>query len=188
MDEESRIRELVVEVLDANATPEEVCREHPELLGPVRTRLEGVRRIEAQIGAVFPSLGSSVGAPDGLARARKPPTIPGYEVLELIGNGGMGVVYRARHLRLDRVVAIQMLLAGVYARERDLERFRREARAVAALRHPNIVQVHDTDEHEGVPYLAMEFIDGGTLTSALAGVPQTVRKAAEMVSILARAV
>ena len=75
----------------------------------------------------------------------------------------MGVVYRARHLRLNRPVALKMLLAGPYARPEERERFQREAEAVAGLRHPNIVQVYDVGDLDGRPYFTMEFVEGGSL-------------------------
>src|SRR5262249_50565871 len=116
------------------------------------------------------------------------PTIPGYEVVAVLGHGGMGVVYKARHLRLSRVVAVKMLLAGAYAGPQELARFLQEAEAVAGLRHPNIVQVYDVGDLAGLPYFTMELLEGGSLAQKLAGVPQPARKAAALVRKLARAV
>jgi serine/threonine-protein kinase len=116
------------------------------------------------------------------------PQIPGYVVLEVLGHGGMGVVYKARHLRLDRTVALKMLLAGGVHGPEHRERFAREAAAVAGLRHPNIVQVHDMGEHNGQPYFTMEFVEGGNLAQKLAGTPQSPRQAAELSATLAAAV
>jgi WD40 repeat protein len=116
------------------------------------------------------------------------PTVPGYEVLGAVGRGGMGVVYRARQLSLDRVVALKMILAGPHAGPKDLARFRAEAAAVARLQHPNIVQVHDVGEADGRPFLAMEFVAGGSLAEHLGGRPQPVGAAARLVELLARAV
>src|SRR5262249_25048226 len=96
--------------------------------------------------------------------------------------------FRARHLRLNRLVAVKMMLAGAYASPRERKRFQREAEAVAGLRHPNIVQVHDVGEHDGQPYSTMEFMEGGSLAQALAGAPQPARRAAEPIVTLARAV
>src|SRR5262245_13908502 len=115
------------------------------------------------------------------------PQIPGYEVEAILGRGGMGIVYQARHLRLNRTVALKMLLAGVYAGPQDLARFLREAEAEASLRHPHIVQVHDVGEHEGRPYCTMEFVEGGSLAQKLSGTPQSVRQAAALVATLAGA-
>src|SRR5262249_51880339 len=101
---------------------------------------------------------------------------------------GMGIVYKARHLRLNRPVALKMLLAGAYAGPHELARFQLEAEAVAGLRHANIVPVYDVADHEGRPYLAMEFVEGGSLAQKLASTPQPVRQAAALLAILAGAV
>src|SRR5258705_216393 len=86
------------------------------------------------------------------------PRIRGYEAREVLGRGGMGIVYKAWHLRLQRPVAVKMLLAGAYAQPHELERFLREAETVAGLRHANIVQVHEAGDVDGRPYFAMEFV------------------------------
>jgi serine/threonine-protein kinase len=116
------------------------------------------------------------------------PRIPGYEVEAVLGRGGMGIVYRARRLRLNRLVALKMLLGGAYAGPQDLARFRREAEAGAGLRHPHIVQVHDAGEHDGRPYFTMEYLEGGSLARQLAGTPQPARQAAALLATLAEAV
>jgi serine/threonine-protein kinase len=109
------------------------------------------------------------------------PTIPGYQILDILGHGGMGVVYKARHLQLNRLVALKMVLAGKQARPSELLRFRIEAEAVAALAHPNIVPVHEVGEADNCPYLALEYVDGGTLALRLQDRPFVARQAAEMV-------
>jgi serine/threonine-protein kinase len=87
------------------------------------------------------------------------PSIPGYEIQALLGRGGMGVVFRARHLRLGRVVALKMALAGAIADSPERKRFQREAEAVARLRHPNVVQIHDIGDADGRPFFTMEFVE-----------------------------
>ena len=114
-------------------------------------------------------------------------SIPGYEVLSELGRGGMGVVYKARHVGLNRLVALKMILAGVHAGADELARFRGEALAVARLKHPNIVQIHDVGEVEGLPYFSLEFVEGGGLDRKLAGTPLPPKQAAALVETLARA-
>jgi WD40 repeat protein len=114
--------------------------------------------------------------------------VPGYEVLGLLGEGGMGVVYKARHVALDRVVALKMILHAEHAAEGLRERFQTEAQALARLQHPNFVQIHEVGEHNGLPYFALEFCAGGSLDDELNGTPWPAAKAAALVEILARAV
>src|SRR5271166_6465108 len=97
-------------------------------------------------------------------RARRPtgrPVVPGFEILEELGRGGMGVVYKARQINLNRLVALKMVLAGAHAGPVALARFHNEARAVASLQHPDIVQILDVGQAGGLPYFCLEFIDGG---------------------------
>ena len=131
---------------------------------------------------------SPFGSPSSTPPSAELPRIPGYEVLEVVGRGGMGVVYRARHVRLDRPVALKMLLTGAHASRESRERFLREARMGAGLRHPNIVQVHDMGDQDGLPYFTMEFVEGGNLAQKLAGMPQPPRQAAALLATLAEAV
>lgn len=114
--------------------------------------------------------------------------IPGYEVLEELGHGGMGTVYRARQLSLNRLVALKVISAGEASGTREIERFRAEAEAIARLQHPHIVQVYEVGEASGRPYLALELVEGGTLAHALAGRPLAARAAAQLLEVLARAI
>jgi eukaryotic-like serine/threonine-protein kinase len=111
-----------------------------------------------------------------------------YELLEELGRGGMGVVYRAQQLSLKRQVALKMILAGDHASAEDLARFRAEAEAAASLQHPHIVQIYEIGEHEGRPYAALELVGGGSLAERLTGAPLPTRQAASLVETLARAV
>jgi serine/threonine-protein kinase len=111
-----------------------------------------------------------------------------YELLELIGRGGMGIVYKARQPRLNRLVALKMIQAGPHAGPEQEARFLSEARAVARLQHPNIVQIHDMGEHDGLPYFSLEFVEGGNLAERLKGLPFPDEAAAELVEKLAGAV
>jgi serine/threonine protein kinase/tetratricopeptide (TPR) repeat protein len=115
------------------------------------------------------------------------PNVPGYELLRELGRGGMGVVYQARQLRLNRLVALKMVLAGEHARPEDLLRFLAEAEAVAQLQHPHIVQIYEVSQHAGLPFFALEFLDGGSLAQKLQGSPLPAQEAAQLVETLARA-
>jgi serine/threonine-protein kinase len=189
MADEPRVQQLLDDLLDSERTPEEVCGACPELLPEVRKRWQQMCHVQAELNALFPTTGAEPGAvgPPSLPQ-RSLPQIPGYEVEAVLGRGGMGVVYRARHLRLNRPVALKMLLAGAYAGPHELARFQREAEAVAGLRHANIVQVYDVGEHEGRPYFTMELVEGGSLAQKLAGIPQPARQAAALLDAVARAV
>ncbi len=113
---------------------------------------------------------------------------PGYEIQCELGRGGMGVVYQARHVKLDRVVALKMILAGGHAGEADLARFKTEGEAVARLQHPNIVQIFEVGEHGGLPFFSLEFCGGGGLDKKLNGTPLPPKEAAAPIVALARAV
>jgi WD40 repeat protein/tRNA A-37 threonylcarbamoyl transferase component Bud32 len=113
---------------------------------------------------------------------------PGYEVLGKLGHGGMGVVYKARQLKADRLVALKMILAGGHADTDQLARFRTEAEAIARLQHPHVVQVFEVGEHNGLPFFSLEFCPGGSLDKKLAGTPLPPKEAATLVEKLARGV
>ena len=100
----------------------------------------------------------------------------------------MGIVYKARQLGLNRLVAIKMIIGGSQVRTAHLARFRVEAEAVARLRHPNILQIYDIGEVDGLPFVSLELLEGGDLDDRLAGTPQPGRSGAELMATLARAV
>ena len=116
------------------------------------------------------------------------PQVLGYEILDVLGVGGMGIVYKARQTRLDRLVALKMIRAGAGARPGDLIRFEAEARAVAAIDHPNIIQIHEIGEYGGLPYFSLEYLAGGSLAGRIDGKPQPVAESARIVEVLARAI
>jgi tetratricopeptide (TPR) repeat protein/tRNA A-37 threonylcarbamoyl transferase component Bud32 len=127
----------------------------------------------------------------GPARPREAPatvaTVTGYEILGVLGRGGMGVVYKARHVKLNRLVALKMVLAGAHAGEHQLARFHTEAEAVARLHHQNIVQIYEVGEHDGLPFFSLEYIDGVSLAQKIAGKPQPPLEAAGLIEQMARA-
>jgi serine/threonine protein kinase len=142
------------------------------------------RTVDSKAGADAPT------QPVGEAASSRSawPTIPGYEILEEIGRGGMGRVYKARQVKLKRLVAIKMLLAGRYADPEEMARFHREAESIAKLHHPHIVQVFDMGECEGQSFVVLEYVAGGSLSQMIAGKPVPPTEAARLTEVLARAV
>jgi serine/threonine protein kinase len=116
------------------------------------------------------------------------PSVPGFEILEELGRGGMRVVYKARQINLGRMVALKMVSTDDRADPSALARFLNEARAIASLQHPDIVQIHDVGEAGGLPYFSFEYLDGGDLARWIDGRPQDPTHAARTVRTLARAI
>ncbi len=110
------------------------------------------------------------------------------DVLEKVGQGGMGAVYKARQLNLDRVVALKLLPFGPFSRSDLVQRFRSEASAAAALQHPNIVAVHDVGEHEGQHFFSMDFVEGRTLAEVVRDQTLPAKRAAAYLKTIAEAV
>jgi serine/threonine-protein kinase len=117
----------------------------------------------------------------------RPAMVAGYEILGLLGRGTMGVVYKARQCGLNRIVAVKMILAAEHSGPAELARFRGEAMALAALRHPYIVQIYEVGEDRGRPFFSLEYVDGGSLAKKIGGVPQPPDQAALLVRALADA-
>jgi WD40 repeat protein len=173
----------------------ELCRDCPELIAAIEPYLQALRHMQQmqQMARAEPatlrgvSFPSESAAPLADREARAAPTVPGYDILGELGRGGMGVVYKARQMRLGRTVALKMVLGGGHAGPEELQRFRTEAEAIARLQHPNIVQIYEVDEQNGLPYFSLEFCGGGSLQQKLADKPLPPRDAAALVEQLARA-
>src|SRR5678815_4791970 len=156
----SRVEQLLEQILDSGESPEQVCADCPELLPKVRAGIWQLRQLEEEVSGLFPpSNANEIERPQSVSIEL--PVVPGYEILGVIGHGGMGIVYRARHLRLNRLVALKMILGGAYALPSQRQRFLREAEAIAAIDHPNIVQVHNAGESDGRAWFTMELVEGG---------------------------
>jgi tetratricopeptide (TPR) repeat protein len=161
-----------------DATAEALCGGDPRWVDSLRLRIAKRKRLHALLGLRA--------TPD---EAPEPsPEIPGHEILGAIGRGGMGVVYRARDVRLGRIVALKTVAHATHATRAQLDRFLDEARAVARLRHPNIIAIHAIGEHHGRPYLSLEYAEGGNLAQRLSRGPMQPLEAAALVESLALAV
>jgi serine/threonine-protein kinase len=141
-----------------------------------------VLKVETDAGGPTPT------GPSGAAMGGELPTVPGYEILGLLGRGAMGVVYKARQRGLDRLVALKMIVTGCHASGPERARFRGEAAAVAQLQHPNIVQVYEVGEEGARPFFSLEYVSGGGLDKKIAGTPQPPSQAAQLALLLARAI
>ncbi len=140
------------------------------------------------LARTMPHVGSDAGTPTAEPAETPLPQLPGYEVLSVLGKGGMGIVYKARQRGLGRGVALKMILTGAHAGARERGRFRREAEAVARLQHPAIIQIYEIGEYNGQPYLSLELVEGGSLDRRLKGTRLSAREAAAMARQLAEAV
>lgn len=185
MDGDTRIFTLLEEALTSERSLEEICSDCPELLGELRTRVMLCQNLDGQLEEIFPSS-------DGANKPKHPepaiPTIPGYTIKRILGRGGIGIVYEAHHEKLERSVALKMLLSGEFASALELTRLLREARAIAALRHPHIVQVYDVGDVDGRPFFTMELVENGTLAGRLKNSPMSASDAAILMIALADAI
>jgi serine/threonine-protein kinase len=171
-------------------TAAEVCRDHPELLPELQRRIEAVGRLEGLVRAAAGGLTLTFAQTlptSSASPATSALQVGAYDVLEELGRGGMGVVYRARHRTLGHEVALKMILVGGHAGQDERARFRLEAAAVARLHHAGLVHIHEFGEHGGGPFFAMEFVPGGSLKDRLAKGPLPFREVATLVETLARA-
>jgi serine/threonine protein kinase/formylglycine-generating enzyme required for sulfatase activity/predicted esterase len=129
-----------------------------------------------------------MGVPESPLARTAPKRLGNYEILEMIAHGGMGIVYKARHLGLDRLVALKLIRSGVLASSKDVERFQREARSAAKLHHPNIVAIHDIGEQDGQHFFSMDYVPGENLSERARARPFSPRQAAEITAGVAGAI
>ncbi len=152
--------------------------------GALLDRLAGLRSPRASGGSDPVESGHSAAGP---ARGGLPGELPGFGGIREVGRGGMGIVYRAEQRGLQRPVALKILSDGRTAGAGSRERFRREILALARLRHPNVVRIYGGDEHDGLDFLVMEWVEGGDLSHRLRDGPLPMREAVELVLPLAGA-
>jgi tetratricopeptide (TPR) repeat protein/tRNA A-37 threonylcarbamoyl transferase component Bud32 len=173
---------LIREEMGERPDPREYSKAFPELADRLRVQLEvhdALSSGELDQFAVRPGQGAS---------SPISPSVPGYEVVGEIGRGGMGVVYRARQLKPNRLVALKMILDARFASEQDLIRFQNEAEVIAALEHPNIVPILEVGQHEGLHYFSMPLLTGGSLAASQPRPTDDPRAAARLIAEVAAAV
>lgn len=124
----------------------------------------------------------------GTSAAPRAPAFEDYELLEELGRGGMGIVWKARHKRLNRLVALKMVLSGPFAAPATVQRFRAEAEAAAGLDHPHVVPIFDIGEHAGQPFFSMKFVEGGSLAGQIPELVRAPRRSAQLLALVSRAV
>ncbi len=196
MDRDERLAMLLDQLANASASPggvdlESLARDNPDLDQELR-ELWATMILAEDFGSFEGDLTGRETLDDSdieSARAAHiPPSFGDYEPLAEIGRGGMGVVYRARQISLDRPVALKMILRGALASGSDVARFRVEAESAARISHPNIVPVFEVGERDGQPYFSMQLVEGTTLSQKLADGPLSPREAASLLALVCRAV
>src|SRR5262245_10696807 len=168
---------------------EELCAECPQLTEELRQRIHAVQTMEHVLGVDEADAGgnSRTLTTSGNGESDHLPLVPGYEILRVVDQGGMGIVYEGRQIALGRPVAVKMI-SSMRLGPALLARFKAEAEAAARLAHPNFVQIYEIGEVNGRPYFSMEYVSGGNLAQLLARGPVSPRRAAELVYTLAQAI
>jgi tRNA A-37 threonylcarbamoyl transferase component Bud32/outer membrane protein assembly factor BamB len=212
---EQRVDRVIAAYLEAEQAGrapdrEELLRQHPDLAEELRSFFadrDQFRRVAEPIGlgardaetlalpvpsAGRPGPAEAVTADSGTASAPVAGTrvryFGDYELLEQIAQGGMGVVYKARQISLNRLVALKMILAGQLASESDVQRFYQEARTAANLQHPNIVAIHEVGQQDGQHYFSMEYVEGQSLAEMVRDAPLPAAQAVRYVKLVAEAI
>jgi WD40 repeat protein len=176
---------LVRQSLGEQPSPHEFLDRFPAFAAGLRDQFELFQALEMRTVSLS---GGWQGPVSSIAPSPIPTQVPGYEILEELGRGGMGVVYKAKQIGLKRLVALKMILHGNFADQEQRARFQSEAEVVARLQHPNIVQIYEVGEHQGLPFFSLEYVSGGSLARHLDGSPWPAPAAARLVETLARAI
>jgi hypothetical protein len=190
-DRDLRLARLLSDVTDAAGRGElinleQACVEHPDLAAELR-ELWGAARVTNAAASAQDESGQTHSS-SRWESMKLPTKVGDYELIEELGRGGMGVVFRARQISLSREVAVKMILRGRLASESDLQRFLAEAAATARLEHPNIVPVYEVGDVDGRPFFSMQLVEGETLAQRVADSPLPQRQSAEIVATIARAI
>jgi hypothetical protein len=190
---EQRLDQVLADYLQALADGEQPDRQaildrHPDLAAELAAFFADKDRFDRAARRLQPAAGpgrAEPAGPGGLGRVRY---FGDYELLDELGRGGMGIVYRARQARLNRVVALKMILTARLDSPIDLERFQREAEAPANLEHPNVVPIYEVGEHQGQPYFSMKLLKGGSLDRQMARFARDLPAGVRLLAAVAGAV
>ncbi|HVS34766.1 MAG TPA: serine/threonine-protein kinase [Gemmataceae bacterium] len=182
-----------LEAAEAGALPDEAewLARHADVADELTVFFADRRRLADFAADLPPALAEAPTVAPGTAAESSPITvrcIGDYELLEEIARGGMGVVFKARQVSLNRIVALKMILTGQFASAAEVQRFRTEAEAAANLDHPNIVPIYEVGEHEGQQYFSMKLVEGGSLAAEVPKLVGEPRRAAQLLAAAARAV
>ena len=172
--------EAAVAKPDPNRPPEALKGTRSGSVDPGEATAELALSLDASVTTTGGGPSTHISRTDPPPAHRPAPTIAGYEIEGELGRGAMGVVYLARQVRLNRPCALKVILAGAHTDPVAAVRFLGEAEAVAKLQHPGIVQIHAIGEADGLPYLELEYVPGGSLDRALDGTPWPARRAATL--------
>jgi len=205
---EERVNAAIADYLDSvhagqTLNEDEFLASHVDIASEIEEFLadrEQFQRIAGSLGPPLTDLAAPVGQPtlrhESADRGMTVVAYPGkairyfgdYVLLEEIARGGMGVIYKARQTRLNRIVVVKLILAGQLASDDDVKRFYTEAKAAAGLQHPNIVTIYEVGEHEGQHFFSMEYVNGVNLTELTKRGPLPFETAADYVKTIAEAI
>jgi serine/threonine-protein kinase len=192
-DREQRLDQVLADYLQALGDGEQPDRQaildrHPDLAAELAAFFADKDRFDRAARLLQPAAGSGRAEPAGRGRLGRVRYFGDYELLDEVGRGGMGIVYKARQARLNRVVALKMILTARLDSPIDLERFQREAEAPANLEHPHVVPIYEVGEHQGQPYFSMKLLKGGSLDRQMARFARDLRAGVKVLAAVAGAV
>jgi eukaryotic-like serine/threonine-protein kinase len=192
-DREQRLDQVLADYLQALGDGEQPDRQaildrHPDLAADLAAFFADKDRFDRAARRLQPAAGPARPDPAGRGGIGRVRYFGDYELLEEVGRGGMGIVYKARQARLNRVVALKMVLTARLDSPIDLERFQREAEAPANLEHPNVVPIYEVGEHQGQPYFSMKLLKGGSLDRQMARFARDLRAGVRLLAAVAGAV
>ena len=190
IDDEELLAEFLLDWEDSQSTkspktPEEICQQRPDLCEPLKQRIAALSMVNRLCITTIRDVRGRVGNPAASSSLHAIPQIPGYEILQEIGRGGMGIVYKAKQQKVGRFVAIKIIKSGAWGNRSLAERIRHEAKALGMLNHEHVIKVFDVVESNAGVCLILEYVDGGNLAQRDIGFVMNTRTAAEIAHTVA---